>query len=72
MSMSNFGTQLRVIRALRGITQRQLASVTRIPNSYLSEIESGHLVPGPDWQERIMTALAWPADADTAFEILTK
>lgn len=65
-----FGRQLRIMRAARGLSQKDLAKLTSIPNTYISEMERGKLLPGLDWEARIRDALDWPEDSDEAFAIL--
>lgn len=66
----DFATQLRVMRAARGLSQIDLAQRVGIPSKYISDLETAKVLPNTDWESRIREALAWPADADTAFAIL--
>jgi transcriptional regulator with XRE-family HTH domain len=68
----DYGTQQRVMRAVRGVSQRELSTETGIPNSYLSEMETGRMLPSPEWRAQIKQALDWPPVdvADIAFDIL--
>lgn len=66
----NFGARLRTIRAARGLSQKDLAKLTGIPNTYISDMETGKMLPNPEWEARIHKALDWPEDAETAFAIL--
>lgn len=66
----DFGSQMRVMRAARKLSQLELAQVTGIPNTYLSNIETGLALPNADWESRIRVALRWPPRADEAFALL--
>jgi len=65
-----FGQQMKTIRAFRGLSQLELSTLVNIPNTYISDIERGKVLPTPEWEGRIRAALDWPADADAAFAIL--
>lgn len=67
----NFGARLRTMRAARGLSQKDLAKLTDIPNTYLSDMETGKTLPNPDWERRLRKALDWPEDAEVAFAILS-
>ena len=66
----DFATQLRVMRAARGLSQRELAIAADIPEYSITWIESGRMLPTQEYEARIRAALNWPADADEAFAIL--
>ncbi len=58
-----FTLQLKTIRTLRGLTQEQLAEKTGVPNTYISMMETGKIIPVGDWEARIKAALDWPDEA---------
>lgn len=66
----NIGTQIRVMRAARGISQQELASASGVPSYTLSLIETGKALPTPEMEAAIKRALRWPAEAEVAFAIL--
>lgn len=66
----NFGTQLRAMRAIRNLSQVALADLTGIPNTYISDMEMGKVMPNPQWEADLRAALDWPEAADEAFAIL--
>jgi transcriptional regulator with XRE-family HTH domain len=68
----DFATKMRAMRAMRDLSQRELAALTGIPNTYLSDLESGKTLPNPDWERRIRQALGWTPQADTAFTLLAE
>jgi transcriptional regulator with XRE-family HTH domain len=63
-------TQIRLIRVLRGLSQLELAERTGIPNTYISLLEQGKMLPSADWERRIKSALDWPLHAQVAFDLL--
>ncbi len=65
-----FGRRLRMMRALRGIDQKELARRTGIPNWVLSNIETSKMLPTPETEAKVRDALHWPARADEAFATL--
>jgi len=66
----DYGRQLTVMRAVRGMSQLELARVTGIPNYLISRMETGVVLPAPETDSRIHQALRWPARAEAAFVIL--
>ena len=58
-----FAQQLRALRALHGLTQKQLTEKTGIPDTYLSLMETGKMIPTSDWEARLKAALDWPDEA---------
>jgi len=67
-----FGSQVRVMRAVRGMSQQELAAGSGVPSYTLSLIETGRTLPTPEMESAIKAALRWPADAETAFAILER
>jgi len=55
-----------MLRQARGLTQEQLAEKTGIPNTYLSLMETGKVVPAGEWDIRIREALGWTPIADAS------
>lgn len=66
----DFRTRMRALRAVQGISQKGLAEQTGIPNTYLSDIETGKSFPNPEWEARIRAALGWTPEVDAALEAL--
>lgn len=66
----DFGTQLRMMRAYRNMSQADLAERAGVIKHTISAIESGAVDPGPELAARIRDALAWPAEATAAFAML--
>lgn len=66
----DFGTKVRVMRAVRQMTQGDLARASAIANFDLSRVETGKMLPSPQMERRIRLALRWPERAEEAFAIL--
>jgi len=66
----DIGPQIRVMRAVRGISQRELAQASGIVGRDLSLIETGKILPTARTEAAIKRGLRWPAQADVAFAIL--
>lgn len=68
----NFATKLRAMRALRDMSQQELAEVLEIDRRQISMLESGVMLPSPQLERQIRGALHWPEEAERAFEILAE
>lgn len=66
----DFAAQLRLMRAVRGMSQKELGEHAGIPSYTIPWIETGRLVPTKEYETRIREALHWPDNADQAFSIL--
>jgi ribosome-binding protein aMBF1 (putative translation factor) len=51
---------VRVLRHWRGLSQKRLAEVTNLSNSYLSRVENGWLTPGNRTRKALAQALDVP------------
>ncbi len=58
--VSVFAQKLREIRHARGMTQRDLARVTHLAESYISRLENGTIAPGIDLVARLARTLGIP------------
>ena len=56
----DYGKAIRIARAFRGLSQKQLAELIESDASYISLIESGSRVPRPRTLERIAKKLRVP------------
>jgi transcriptional regulator with XRE-family HTH domain len=56
----DYGKAIRVARAARGISQKDLASKAGLNGNYISLIESGHRVPSTDAIDALAKALNVP------------
>ena len=66
----DFSTRMRALRQARQLSQMDLAERTGISNTLLSMIETGKLLPGKDYEQRIRAALGWDEHADAALAML--
>ena len=57
----DYGTKVRVMRAVRGLSQTDLADVSGVASYHLSLIESGKFLPGEEAARQIRISLGWPA-----------
>lgn len=55
-----FADRLRQVRRSRGMTQRELARIAHLTESYLSRLEGGRIAPGIDLVARLARALGSP------------
>lgn len=67
-----FGKRLKTLRAARGLSQKELAALTGIPNVLISRIETEKLLPGPEWEQKLREALGWDDLVEKAFDILER
>ncbi len=65
-----FGTKLRVMRVVRGLTQVELASLARISKPYVLLIESGKASPSEEYAAKLRSVLGWTPTTEEAFTIL--
>jgi DNA-binding XRE family transcriptional regulator len=70
IQLMHFGTRMRVLRAVLGLSQKNLAEVVDIPNTNLSDIETGRVMPAEAWDQRIRAALGWTPAVDAALDAL--
>lgn len=66
----DFGRRMRALRAVSGISQKGLAEATGIPNTNLSDMETGKALPNAEWEHRIRAALGWTPAVDAALDAL--
>lgn len=64
--------QIRRLRRVRGLTQRQLGRMVGVSGSYISLIESGYNKPTPELLQDIRAALNWTDDAEQALAVLAQ
>jgi len=66
----DFATQLRTLRQARNLTQEQLAVKAGIPNTYISSMETGKVIPAGAWLAQLRAALGWTDDTDGLLALL--
>ena len=64
-----FGKAVRTLRALRGITQHELAERAETSRVVIWQIENG-FIPPDDLMTQIRRALSWTEREDAALEML--
>jgi DNA-binding XRE family transcriptional regulator len=66
----DFKDKLRTIRAVRDVTQGQLAAGLGLNPSIIGKLETGDVKPSQDLEARIRQALDWGQAEDAALEML--
>lgn len=56
----NYNKAIRTVRAAKGISQKELAALTKLDASYISRIEAGHRIPTLEVIELISEKLKIP------------
>jgi transcriptional regulator with XRE-family HTH domain len=64
----NFGKGLRVMRAVRNVSQIELVVMAGVNKDYLSKTETGQFILDDEAQKRIRVALDWPESTDELLE----
>lgn len=64
--------RLRTVRQMRGLSQEDLAKLTGIPNTYISLMETGKVIPAGEWNNTIRAALNWTPEIDAKLDELAK
>lgn len=62
--------RLKTLRTMRNLTQEELAAKSGIPNTYISLIETGKVIPAGDWDSRLRAALNWTPEIDAQLDQL--
>ncbi len=62
MANNGIGTQIRVLRTHRGLSQQELAAAIGVTHPVISYIETGKATPTAEQLARIKAALNWPSD----------
>lgn len=70
--MEDFAHNLRVMRAIRGLTQKELAKAASTSDRIIINLEAGRVLPAPDLERRLHRALDWTELEDKALELLTR
>jgi len=68
----DYGTKLRVMRAVRGISQIDLGYISGVANVTISQIETGKFLPTPELDRAIRAGLGWTEHEDAALEMLAE
>jgi transcriptional regulator with XRE-family HTH domain len=60
--------RLKTLRTMRNLTQEELAALSGIPNTYISLIETGKVIPAGEWDARLRLALNWTPEIDAQLD----
>ncbi len=58
-SHMTFATTLKLLRTLRRMSQIDLAKAAGVAPACISYLETGKVLPGPDWESRLLNALGY-------------
>lgn len=72
MAAAELGTVLTVLRDIRGWTQEELAKVSGIRGSSISDYERGKMVPGLNTLRKLLTAEGYPLAAVEQVSVLVE
>jgi len=64
--------RLSLLRKMRNMTQEQLSRETGIPNTYISRMETGKILPAGEWEDRLRNALNWTPEVDAQLDNLVR
>ena len=67
----DFATTLKLLRALRHMSQVELARAAGVAPNCMSYLESGKLLPGPEWKRRLLAALGYQPEMEPMLVALT-
>jgi len=66
----DFAQNLKTMRAVRGLSQTELAEMAMTSRVFISHLETGKMLPSSDLKKRLREALNWTELEDEAFAIL--
>lgn len=66
----HFGDKIRILRTARGYSQRFLAQQVGSTDPIISQIENGHLLPAPELEQRLLSALGYLQEMDAALSLI--
>lgn len=72
MPNSNIGQQIKALRTIRKMSQKELGERVGVSHAAISYIEGGIMTPSNELMSRIRAALSWPSDeaVEAAFALL--
>ncbi len=65
-----FGDKLRILRTARGYSQRCLADQVGSTDPIISQIENGRLLPAPELEQKLLSALGYVPEMDAALSLI--
>ena len=66
----DYAQKVRVLRAVRGLSQIDLGEITGMANFDLSKIETGKMLPSESGDRAIRLGLGWTPAVDAALDAL--
>jgi len=68
----DFATTLKLLRTLRRMSQVKLAKAAGVAPTCMPYLEAGKIVPGPDWERRLLDALSYQPEMEPMLVALAK
>ncbi len=65
-----FGDKIRILRTARGYSQRFLADQVGSTDPIISQIENGRLLPAPELEQKLLSALGYVPEMDAALSLI--
>lgn len=59
-----FAATLKLLRTLRRMSQIELARAAGVAPTCISYLETGKVLPGPDWERRLLDALGYQPEME--------
>jgi len=60
----NFATTLKLLRTLRRMSQIELAKAAGVAPTCISYLETGRILPGPEWERQLLDALGYQPEME--------
>lgn len=60
----DFATTLKLLRTLRRMSQVELAKAAGVAPTCMSYLEAGKILPGPEWERRLLDALGYQPEME--------
>ncbi len=67
----DFATTLKLLRTLRHMSQVELAKAAGVAPTCMSYLEAGKILPGPEWESRLLDALGYQPEMEPMLVALT-
>ena len=61
---------MRALRTMNNLSQAELAGRIGLTQAMVSRLETGLILPGPEYEAKIRAALRWDEEAEAAFAML--
>lgn len=60
----NFASTLKLLRTLRRMNQLELAHAAGVAPTCVSYLETGKILPGPEWERQLLDALGYQPEME--------